>query len=87
MGEKIDNYDYSIVNHLIELMTTHFEDWNYRWEEKFIPHSEFKSLEKEDKCPCLSGKNYMECCAEEDGILMTYIEFWKEPTTNAQLKF
>lgn len=77
-GETIDNYDYSIVNYLIELISNCYEDWNYKWEEIPIPYSEFKDLEKVDYCPCLSGKKNLECCAEKDGILMTYIEFWKD---------
>ncbi len=79
-GESIDTYDYSIVNYLIELILNHFEDWNYKWEENSFPYSKFKDLKNEDYCPCLSGKRYLECCAEKEEILMTFIEFWMDPT-------
>ena len=78
--ESVDTYDYSIVNYLIELISNHYEDWNYKWEENSVPYSKFKDLKNENYCHCLSGKRYLECCAEKEEILMTYIEFWMEPT-------
>ena len=85
-GEKVDNYDYSFVNYLIELLPSPFEDWNYKRVKQLVPHSEFEEFKKDDKCPCRSGKKYLECCLEKEGILMPFIFFGgfkplKKPTT------
>ncbi|KKN00581.1 hypothetical protein LCGC14_1136370 [marine sediment metagenome] len=85
-GEKIDNFNYSFVNYLIEILPSPFDDFDYKWEDKLIPHSEFKEINEDDMCPCRSGKTYLECCLEKEGILMPFILFegfkpLKEPTT------
>ncbi|MFX1298013.1 MAG: YecA family protein [Promethearchaeota archaeon] len=74
-GELIDNYDYSVIDYLIEILPSPYDEWNYRWEKKLIPHSEFKNFSVDDKCPCRSGKKYKECCLEKEGILMPFIFF------------
>ena len=33
--------------------------------EKLEPHSSFKDLNKNDNCPCKSGKSYKNCCLKK----------------------
>ena len=73
--EMVDNYDYSFIDYLIEILPSPYDEWDYKRVEQLIPHSEFKHFNGDDKCPCHSGKKYKECCSEKDGILMPFIYF------------
>ncbi|MEJ2248655.1 MAG: SEC-C domain-containing protein [Candidatus Lokiarchaeota archaeon] len=74
-GEMVDNYDYSLINYLIEILPSPYDEWDYRPENRSIPHSEFKNFKQDDNCPCGSQKKYKDCCLEKEEILMPFIFF------------
>lgn len=75
-GEKIDNYNYEIIEYLIDLLPSPYVEWDYRWTSKIIPHSKFSNFKEDDECPCGSGKIYKECCLKKDGVIRPHIDFY-----------
>jgi len=74
-GDLLDNYDYSFISYLMDILPSPFVKWNYHFTQKLIPHTEFKGFKESDNCPCRSSKPYKECCINKKGILMPFIEF------------
>jgi hypothetical protein len=87
-GEKIDNYDYSQVSYLIEILPSPFVEWDYRISKVLYPHSLFSEFEDTDECPCGSGEIYRNCCLKNEGILRDHIEFFGfDPLYTPRIKF
>jgi|Wag4MinimDraft_11_1082651.scaffolds.fasta_scaffold02337_2 hypothetical protein len=79
-GEKIDHYDYSLLEYLIKRLNSPFSNWDVHWTKKRHPHSNFKDVGRNDECPCGSGKKYKKCCLDESGVLKPHCEFiFSEP--------
>ncbi|MBU2540924.1 MAG: SEC-C domain-containing protein [Candidatus Omnitrophica bacterium] len=74
-GKTVDPYNYNLVKFLIEKLSTPFDDWSLKWTKKLHPHSKFKHLSRNDKCPCASGKKYKQCCLNKKGVLMDHCIF------------
>lgn len=86
-GERIDNYDYSVVSYLIDILPSPFVEWNYRRTKLLYPHSTFSAFSEKDKCPCGSGEEYGDCCLKKDGVLKDHIDFYGfKPLYNPELK-
>jgi hypothetical protein len=74
-GKAVDHYNYVVVNYLIKRLKSPFDSWNVNWTKRRHPHSRFKNVRINDKCPCGSGKKYKNCCLKESGVLMPHCEF------------
>lgn len=67
-GGSIDNYDYSLLKHLLQCWLTPFQDWSVTIEERYVTPP--IGLKDTDLCPCYrSIKTYGECCKNLPGIL------------------
>lgn len=69
-----DGYDYSLVNYVIRGLREPFHGWEVNRTTRRHPHNKFKSIKRNDPCPCESGKKYKACCLREDGVLRPHTE-------------
>jgi hypothetical protein len=74
-GKFVDHYNYALVKSLVDKLNVPFDDWNLRWTKKLHPHSKFKDVGRNDKCPCGAGKKYKFCCLPKEGVLMRHCIF------------
>jgi hypothetical protein len=74
-GDHKDHYDYSLVKFLISRLNSPFDAWEVRWTKIRHPDSLFADINRDDNCPCDSGKKYKNCCLRKDGILRPHVEF------------
>lgn len=73
--EKSDHYDYSALNYLMRGLREPFDAWDLSWTKKRHHHSLFSHIDKDDKCPCGSGKIYRKCCLRTSGVLRPHVQF------------
>jgi hypothetical protein len=73
-GEQIDHYDYSLLQYVIKGLRSPFDEWDSKWTKKRHPHSRYKHVGRNDKCPCDSTKKYKKCCLNESGVLRPHME-------------
>lgn len=80
-GNQVDQYDYDLVNWVVERLENPFDNWKINWTKIRHPHTYFKHINDNDDCLCESGKTYLECCKNEDGVLRPHCEiyFSKKP--------
>ncbi|MEJ2248653.1 MAG: SEC-C domain-containing protein [Candidatus Lokiarchaeota archaeon] len=85
--EKVDNYNYSIIEYLIEILPSPFVEWNYKCSIKINSHSKFINFREDDECPCGSGNLYKDCCLKKDGVPRPHIDFYGfEPISEPEIK-
>lgn len=85
--EKVDNYNYGIIEYIIDILPSPFVEWNYKYSVKINPHSKFKDFREDDECPCGSGNIYKDCCLDKDGIPRPHIDFYGfEPLHEPKIK-
>lgn len=81
--EQVDQYDYSSIAYLFKLINSPYEYWNLEIRNKLIPHSQFRSFSRNDRCPCGSGIKYKKCCGLLDGVKVEHHEFLvRQPTAD-----
>ncbi len=73
-GEQIDHYDYSLVQYVTRGLREPFDEWDSKWTQRRHPHSRYKHVGRNDKCPCESNKKYKKCCLNESGVLRPHLE-------------
>ena len=71
-------YNYSLLENLMEYLNSPFEEWGYdielkRWNYKKT--SLYKNVGRNDKCPCGSGKKFKKCCLQKYNPVKHY-RFW-----------
>jgi len=74
-GKKVDHYSYSLIRYLIKRLQSPFDSWDVHWTKRRHPHSKFKYVGRNDKCPCGSEEKYKNCCLMESGVLMPHCIF------------
>lgn len=74
-GGAQDNYDYSVVEYVVERTPSPYLDWDV--ERTFVrhPHEHYRHTGRNDPCPCESGRKYKKCCLREVGVLRPHIDF------------
>jgi hypothetical protein len=73
-GERVDHYNYSIVKFVIDALESPFDEWDTKETQKRQPHSRFKNIGRNGKCPCDSGEKYKNCCLKKSGVLRPHLE-------------
>lgn len=68
-GQMVDQYDYSMVNWVIERLQSPFHNWDMEKTKIRHPHSRYDHLGPDDECPCESGEKYKDCCLNKSGVL------------------
>lgn len=74
-GKKKDQYNYAFLEYLMKGLKTPFDSWDVEFTNKTHPHSMFKNIGRNDKCPCNSGKKYKICCLPKAGVTMPHCKF------------
>lgn len=75
-----DPYKYPALNFLLTVIDHPFNEWEIEKYKILEPHQNFRT-ERNDKCPCLSGKKYKHCCLRKAGVELDHIDIiLKEPT-------
>lgn len=65
-------YDYSIVDFVLEHLAQPFAPWEGEWTYKRHDHAQFEEHAPHDPCPCSSGLRYSECCLLETGVRLPH---------------
>ncbi|QLY25704.1 SEC-C metal-binding domain-containing protein [Bdellovibrio sp. KM01] len=73
--ETEDQYNYGVVKYLVRALASPFHEWDITKETRRHPHSRFKDVGRNGKCPCESGKKYKLCCLPTEGVLRPHIQF------------
>lgn len=75
-SEVEDNYDYSAIEYLTNVISDPFEEWNVEFVYKYVHHNYFNSYDPLESCPCnQSEKSYKDCCLKEKGVKSLFHEF------------
>lgn len=75
-GERVDQYDYRLVEGLASVLTDPFQAWDYVIQQVERDYAYFKErgVKEQDLCPCGSEKKYGNCCINST-ILMPHYQF------------
>ncbi len=74
-GELVDHYNYEAVEYIVDKIKSPFDAWDVEIGTKVYPHSHFRNLGRNDKCPCGSGKKYKKCCIDKKGVELPQYDF------------
>lgn len=72
---KEDHYNYSVVRYLIEGLDSPFNGWSYEMSKRRHEHLGYLKTERNELCPCKSGKKYKKCCLIEAEKLRPHYTF------------
>jgi hypothetical protein len=74
--DDIDNpKKYKLLEYIIPKLPNEYAKWDYKILTKYEPHSNF-TIGRNEKCPCLSGKKYKNCCLNNpQGVAYEHYEF------------
>jgi hypothetical protein len=80
-GNREDSYNYTPVKYVLDRLSDPFDAWDIQRTKISHPHSHYQHINKDDPCPCESGKEYKGCCLSESGVLRPHLEiiFHVEP--------
>ena len=70
-----DTLDFSIIDHLLELLDHAFEDWRLNWTRKAFPIDRFSKVQPDAECPCKSGKTFEQCCLGKTEVEIPHVDF------------
>jgi hypothetical protein len=74
-GNKIDQFDYQLLEYLLDYIKTDFESWDVIKTTKKFSIEYFKEIDGNDKCPCGSDKIFKECCSSKNELEIQHYEF------------
>jgi hypothetical protein len=71
-----DPTNYKLLEYLVPKLKSPLVQWDYTISNDYEPHSKYKIC-RNDRCPCLSGKKYKDCCLKnEKGVIFPHYEFY-----------
>lgn len=68
------DYDYSVVQYVIDHLSGPFHQWTGEWTYKHHPHSKFADRPHGGPCPCDSKLRYQECCLLTEGVRLPHFQ-------------
>jgi hypothetical protein len=77
------DYNYSVVQYVLDHLTNAFQRWDGEWTHKRHPHAEFHDRPHDGPCPCNSKLRYSECCLPEDGVRLPHFQMTVNGGTRA----
>jgi hypothetical protein len=83
--QTVDHYDYSIVQFLIERLSSPFDRWTFERTKAYHPHELFREDSPTGPCPCNSGETYENCCLRRPGVIRPHIQISFENASPAEL--
>ena len=85
-GETYDQYDYSTLKYLFELIESPYDEWDLEVSQRIVQKSEFPNIGRNDLCNCESGKKFKHCCWQLIGTNAPHYEFiLKNPSDETRL--
>ncbi|HEX5277883.1 MAG TPA: zinc chelation protein SecC [Fluviicoccus sp.] len=70
------DYDYSLLNYVIERLDHAFEPWKPVFSRMAYPRNRFNSVSETDPCPCKTGsKSFGECCSGKEEVEIPHVDF------------
>lgn len=74
-NKTVDHYNYALVQYLMRGLNSPFHSWDVVKTEARHPHSYYKDVGRNEKCPCGSDKKYKFCCLPTEGVLRPHYQF------------
>ncbi|MGJ4904570.1 hypothetical protein ACQR0V_23585 [Bradyrhizobium sp. HKCCYLS2058] len=68
------DYDYSVVQYVLDHLTSAFHLWDGEWTHKRHSHANFADRPHDGPCPCASKLRYVECCLLEEGVRLPHFQ-------------
>jgi len=83
-GEPVDHYNYGNIKFIAERLDSAFHGWDSHLTTRTIVASEVAHLDPVQPCPCLSGKNFGDCCKGKGEITVPHLQFqlYVQPSKN-----
>ncbi|MDG3424686.1 hypothetical protein P5E72_24720, partial [Vibrio parahaemolyticus] len=82
------NLNFAQIDYLMQILDSPFEPWFSVKTKKAYPRSMFKNVDLNAKCPCTSGKAFVDCCEGNEQISIPHIVFSvKNPPKKAPLDY
>lgn len=70
----VDQYNYSLVKYVVRGLESPFHTWTYKKTKKRHPHERYKTVGRNEPCPCDSGLKYKKCCLPTEGVLRPHFQ-------------
>ena len=67
------DYNYQVIEFLMDKIESPYDFWKV--EKISVQNSNYKNVERNDRCPCGSGKKYKKCCMGTSNEMMDYFVF------------
>jgi hypothetical protein len=81
---EVDPYKYPTLDFLLSIIDHPFNEWDTEKYRILESHDGFK-IGRNEKCPCLSGIKYKNCCLPKAGVEKDHIDIiLKHPTTKSR---
>lgn len=74
-NETIDQYNYETIDYLFELIESPYESWDLEVSQREVKKEDYGNAERNDLCPCNSGKKFKKCCLSKIGEKYPHYEF------------
>lgn len=82
----IKDYDYSLLQSLIQRLNSPFDGWYYFKTKIQVQRDNFNEVCESSPCPCQQNdKNFKDCCFNKSEIEIPHIEFILEKTFSEEL--
>jgi hypothetical protein len=83
-GKPIDHYNYGNVNFVVQRVASPFHGWASHLTTRKIAASDVAHLDGSAPCPCLSGKQFADCCAGKTELTVPHlqIQLYVQPAEN-----
>jgi hypothetical protein len=73
-GAQRDHYDYGNVKFIVDRVASPFHEWAYERTTRLVTAAEVAQLLAVQRCPCLSGKRFGECCIEKHEFEVPHLQ-------------
>jgi hypothetical protein len=73
-GKQRDHYNYRLVEYVSRRLANQYDGWSARLTKARHPHDRYRSVGRNDPCPCESGLKYKKCCLNQPGVLRPHFE-------------
>lgn len=73
-GKGVDNYNYGNVEFVVRRVASAFHGWASQLTTRRIPASDVAGLDVSQPCPCLSGKQFGDCCNGKEELKVPHLQ-------------
>jgi hypothetical protein len=73
-GAQRDHYDYGNVKFIADRVASPFHEWAHERTTRLVTAAEVAHLLADQRCPCLSGKRFGECCINKQEFEVPHLQ-------------